>query len=165
MDHSLLFLSVVADHDLVHQILIKNGAVVSDRPRIFGFRTITSASYGPNWRALRRNLASVFLHTSHVKSFAWARKWVFGNLIGHLYKQDKKAKGIMVLKHFRYAIFSLSLLMCFGEKLDDCQIHDIATVQHHLLSLIFTWKLNVYMVFPRLFKILLRNTWKIFEKL
>lgn len=160
--HPIIF---VADHALAHQILIKNGAVVSDRPRIFGFRTITSASYGPNWRALRRNLASVFLHTSRVKSFAWARKWVLRNLIGHLHKQDKKAEGIMVLEHFRYAIFSLSLLMCFGEKLDDCQIHDIATVQHRLLSLIVTWKLNVYMVFPRLFKILFRNTWKIFEKL
>ncbi|PWA78798.1 cytochrome P450 [Artemisia annua] len=160
--HPIIF---VADHSLAHQILIKNGAVVSDRPRIFGFRTITSASYGPTWRALRRNLASVFLHTSRVKSFAWARKYVLGSLIGHLHKHDKGAAGILVLDHFRSAIFSLSLFMCFGEKLDQCQVNDIETVQRHLLSLVVSRKINVYLVFPWLAKILFRNTWKIFDKL
>ncbi|GJT77078.1 cytochrome P450 89A2-like protein [Tanacetum coccineum] len=160
--HPIIF---VADHALAHQILIKNGAVVSDRPRIFRFRTITSASYGPNWRALRRNLSSVFLHTSRVNSFSWARKWVLGNLVGHLQKHNKEAEGIMVLEHFRYAIFSLSLIMCFGEKLDECQIQEILAVQRHLLSLAVTRKINVYMVFPWLFKILFRNTWKLYEKL
>ncbi|PWA88954.1 cytochrome P450 [Artemisia annua] len=160
--HPIIF---VADHSLAHQILIKNGAVVSDRPRVFGFRTITSASYGPTWRALRRNLTSVFLHTSCTKSFAWARKCVLGSLIGHLQKHDNGAAGILVLDHIRFAFFSLSLFMCFGEKLDECQISDIASVQRCLLSWSITRKINVKIVFPRLFKILFRNTSKIYDKL
>lgn len=79
----------VGTHSLAHQILIQKGAVFSDRPRTFAVRNISSSSYGPTWRMLRRNLASEVLHPSRVKSYSWARKWVLDILINRLHEQNK----------------------------------------------------------------------------
>ncbi|KAI3498009.1 hypothetical protein L1887_33696 [Cichorium endivia] len=67
----LVLSSSLAGQDLAHEILIQKGSVFSDRPRTFGFPTIASASFGPIWRVLRRNLASEILLPSHVKSYSW----------------------------------------------------------------------------------------------
>ncbi|PHT87669.1 hypothetical protein T459_09775 [Capsicum annuum] len=66
----------VASHSLAYQALVQQGAVFSDRPRVVPIgavvnsnqRITNSASYGPVWRLLRRNLMSEILHPSHVKS-------------------------------------------------------------------------------------------------
>lgn len=149
----------VGNHSLAHQLLIQKGAIFSDRPRTFAVRNISSAAYGATWRVLRRNLASEVLHPSRVKSYSWARKWVLQILLGRLQEQ-KGAAGIKVIEHFTYSMFCLLVLMCFGEKLDEDRINEIATVQRRLLLLVGSGRFNVLGVFPRLGKILFRNRWK-----
>ncbi|XP_023769217.1 cytochrome P450 89A2 [Lactuca sativa] len=149
----------VGSHSLAHQVLIQKGAVFSDRPRTLAVRNISSAAYGPTWRVLRRNLASEVLHPSRVKSYSWARKWVLQILLGRL-REQKEAAGIKVIDHFTYAMFCLLVLMCFGEKLDEHRINEIATVQRRLLLLVGSGRFNVLGIFPRLGKILFRNRWK-----
>ncbi|KAI3498008.1 hypothetical protein L1887_33694 [Cichorium endivia] len=149
----------VGSHSLAHQALIQKGAVFSDRPRTLAVRNISSAAYGPTWRVLRRNLAAEVLHPSRVKSYSWARKWVLQILLGRLQGQ-KEAAGIKVIDHFTYAMFCLLVLMCFGEKLDEHRINEIATVQRRLLLLVGSGRFNILGIFPKLGKILFRNRWK-----
>ena len=53
---------MIADRDLAHKMLVHHGAVSADRvPLPFVLRcinafTVSTARYGPRWRALRRNL-------------------------------------------------------------------------------------------------------------
>ncbi|KAI3498004.1 hypothetical protein L1887_33690 [Cichorium endivia] len=150
---------IVGSHSIAHQILIQKGAVFSDRPRSLPVRNISFASYGPTWRVLRRNLASEVLYPSRVTSYSWAHKWVLHILIGRLQEQ-KEAAGIKVVDHFLYAMFSLLVLMCFGEKLDEHRINEIASVQRRLLLTSGTGRFNVLSYYPRLGKILFRNRWK-----
>ncbi|XP_024988015.1 cytochrome P450 89A2-like [Cynara cardunculus var. scolymus] len=154
----------VADHTLAHQVLIQKGAIFSDRPQTIPVRNISSAAYGPTWRLLRRNLTAEVLHPSRVKSYSWARKWVLQILIGRLQERKpaaEEAAGIItVVDHFRYAMFCLLVFMCFGEKLDDRRIDEIATVQRRVLLSVGSGRFNVLSIFPRLGKILFRNRWK-----
>nr|XP_043625197.1 cytochrome P450 89A2-like [Erigeron canadensis] len=151
----------VSEHELAHQILIQKGAVFSDRPRTFAVRNISSSSYGPTWRLLRRNLASEVLHPSRVKSYTWARKWVLHILINRLRKHEhEEAGGVKVIEHFTYGMFCLLVFMCFGEKFDETRINEIASAQRRFLLLIGSGRFNILGVFPRLGKILFRNRWK-----
>ncbi|GJV61743.1 cytochrome P450 89A2-like protein [Tanacetum coccineum] len=124
---------------------------------------ISTSSYGPTWRLLRRNLASEIMHPYRIKSYSWARKWVLGNLIDKLHEQRHEADGIKVVDHFQYAMFSLLLLMCFGEKFDEGRINEIAKAQRYML--LVSGRFRVLAMYPRLGKILFRNRWKEFEKL
>ncbi|XP_023769218.1 cytochrome P450 89A2 [Lactuca sativa] len=155
---------IVSSHSVAHQILIQKGTIFSDRPSTIPVRNISSASYGPTWRVLRRNLVSEILHPSRVTSYSWSRKWVLHNLIGRLQDQNDAA-GIKVVDHFLYAMFCLLVLMCFGEKLDEHQVNEIAGVQRRLLLLAGSGRLNVLSYYPKLGKILFRNRWKELWKL
>ncbi|XP_071705949.1 cytochrome P450 89A2-like [Rutidosis leptorrhynchoides] len=153
----------VGDHSLAHELLIHKGAIFSDRPRTnFKVRNISSASYGPTWRLLRRNLASEILHPSRVKSYSWARNWVLRVLITRLRKQElHEVHGVVkVYDHFQYAMFCLLVLMCFGEKFDESRINEIANCQRRFLLAIGSGRFNVLGVFPKLGKFLFRNRWK-----
>ncbi|XP_071717422.1 cytochrome P450 89A2-like [Rutidosis leptorrhynchoides] len=154
----------VGDHSLAHELLIHKGAIFSDHPRNnLPVLNISSASYGPTWRLLRKNLASEILHPSRVKSYSWARNWVLRVLITRLQKQElHEVHGVKVIDHFQYAMFSLLVLMCFGEKFDESRINEIASCQRRFLLLIGSGRLNVLGVFPKLGKHLFRARWKEF---
>ncbi|KAK1425453.1 hypothetical protein QVD17_20805 [Tagetes erecta] len=149
----------VSNHSLAHQILIQKGAVVSDRPRTLAVRNISSASYGPTWRLLRRNLASEILHAGRVKSYSWSRKSVLNILFNRL-RDHEEDEGIKVIDHFQYAMFCLLVLMCFGEKVDENKINEIASVQRRLLLLVGSGRFNVLSFFPKLGRLLFVNRWK-----
>ncbi|KAD4982912.1 hypothetical protein E3N88_19583 [Mikania micrantha] len=148
----------VGTHSLAHRILIQNGAVFADRPKTLPVRNISSSAYGPTWRLLRRNLAAEVLHPSRVKSYSWARKWVLQILIKRL--QNQETDGIKVIDHFHHAMFCLLVVMCFGEKLDDDRINEIASVQRRLLILIGSGRFNILGLFPRLGRLLFITRWK-----
>ncbi|KAM0016876.1 putative cytochrome P450 [Helianthus debilis subsp. tardiflorus] len=155
----------IGSHSLAHQVLIPKGNTSSDRPKFFPLHGISTASYGPNWRAFRHNLASGFLSGSHVKSYSWARKWALQRLIGQLQVQQEGVGTIKVIDHIHLAMFRLSVLMCFGEKLDDHRVNDIASINGGLLSLVDSMMFNVIFVSPLLAKILFGNKWKKLDKL
>ncbi|TXG48775.1 hypothetical protein EZV62_024650 [Acer yangbiense] len=155
----------VADRSLAHKALVQNGAFFADRPsglatsKVVGSQNnISSAFYGATWRLLRRNLTAEILHTSRVKSYKHARKWVLGILMDCLKSDSKNNKPVGVMGHFQYAMFCLLVLMCFGDKLDQKQIKEIEHVQRRLL-LGFA-RFNILNFWPRLTKILLRKKWE-----
>ncbi|KAL8227722.1 hypothetical protein R6Q57_015306 [Mikania cordata] len=98
----------------------------------------------------------------------WVRKWVLRILIDRIQQQqDIGGKdGITVVDHFQYAMFSLLVVMCFGEKYNDTKINEIiAKVQHDLLLKYATGRFSVLSIFPYLGKILFRKRWKELEML
>ncbi|GAU24043.1 hypothetical protein TSUD_388370 [Trifolium subterraneum] len=166
--HTSIF---IADHSIAHQALIQNSSVFSDRPKALptakistsNQHNISSASYGPTWRTLRRNLASEMLHPSKLKSFSEIRNWVLETLINRLKSASESDNSVTVVSHFHYAMFCLLVFMYFGERVDDEILGDILRIQrNHLLSIS---RFNILNFWPRATKILLRKRWQEFLKL
>ncbi|KAE9622007.1 hypothetical protein Lal_00033041 [Lupinus albus] len=161
----------IADRSLAHQALIQNGTLFAHRPRSLPVNKITSsnqhnissASYGPTWRVLRRNLAAEMLHPSRVKSFTQTRKWVLDALLNHLHSDSKSNHSVKVKDHFQLAMFSLLVFMCFGQRVDDEKLNDVERVQYGLLLGIN--KFNVLNFWPKVTKFLFRKRWHEFLKL
>lgn len=160
----------ISSHSLAYQALVQNGAICPDRPiasttsNVFNCnqKTITSISYGPTWRLLRRNLIAELLHPSHIKSHSKNRAWVLGILIQRLkyeYSEGSSSTNeVMLLDHCTHAIFCLLVLMCFGNKLEEDQIKQIKDVQHRVLVAFHRFRILDF--FPRLGNIIFRNLWK-----
>ncbi|XP_004298097.1 PREDICTED: cytochrome P450 89A9-like [Fragaria vesca subsp. vesca] len=155
----------ISSRSLAHQALIQNGAVFADRPpasattKIFSSNQheINSAPYGPTWRLLRRNLTSEMLNHSRLKSYNGARKWVLNILANRLMKSQSKSNGVKVIDHFQYAMFSMLVLMCFGDKLDEKQINQIRHLQRP--QLLTNGRFNILNFCPSITKIVLKKWW------
>ncbi|XP_039034043.1 cytochrome P450 89A2-like [Hibiscus syriacus] len=127
----------VCDHSLAHQALVQKGSFFGDRPSTVSIgnqHTINSARYGQTWSVLRKNLTSEILNPSRVRSYSHARKWVLNILKEQLLKSKSGGQPVRVVDHFRYAMFCLLALMCFGDKLDEEQIRRIEDVQRDLVT-------------------------------
>ncbi|KAJ0677938.1 putative cytochrome P450 [Helianthus annuus] len=153
----------VSSHSLTHQILVKKGALFSDRPKFLINFNISSSSYGPTWRLLRRNLAAEVMHSNRLRSYSWARKWAFHMLVSRLLEEKDDAPGVKVYDHFHYVMFRLLVLMCFGDKFDDDRVDEIAKVQREMMGLVGSRRFNMLTMFPRLGRMLFRSIWKQFE--
>ncbi|XP_072998288.1 cytochrome P450 89A2-like [Typha latifolia] len=149
----------VADRSLAHRALVSQGATFSDRPapvpstQLFSADSyvISSAPYGPLWRLLRRNLIAEILHPSRVKSFSASRRWVVGVLSDHLRAQPDAP----AVESFRFAMFCLLVLMCFGEKLDEEAIKKVEIAQRGFL--LYASKLTVLSILPKISRLVFRN--------
>ncbi|KAG7535047.1 Cytochrome P450 [Arabidopsis thaliana x Arabidopsis arenosa] len=159
----------VSDRSLAHKALVLNGAVFSDRPPALptgkiissNQHTISSGTYGATWRLLRRNLTSEILHPSRVRSYSNARRSVLENLCSRIRNHgDEEGKPIVVVDHLRYAMFSLLVLMCFGDKLDEEQIKQVEFVQRR--ELLTLPRFNILNAFPSFTKLFLRKRWEEF---
>ncbi|KAG8362628.1 hypothetical protein BUALT_BualtUnG0056900 [Buddleja alternifolia] len=156
----------VGSHSLAHHALVQNGAVFADRPappptsRILNRtqKAISSSTYGPSWRILRRNLTHEILHPSRVKSYSTSRRWVLSVLVHRILDAAKLESSVRLIDHFQYAMFCLLVLMCFGNKLQENQIKEIESVQRGLL--LGFRRFNTLNFWPRLGKILFRKRWK-----
>nr|XP_016434029.1 PREDICTED: cytochrome P450 89A9-like [Nicotiana tabacum] len=156
----------ISSHSLAYQALIQQGALCSDRPIALPTnyvlsshdRTINTASCGPTWRLLRRNLRLEMLHPSLVKSQSKPRAWALSVLIHWLLDKSNSTTEVMVLDHIKHAIYSLLVFMCFGDKLDEAQIKQITNLQHQ--ALLATIQFKILNIFPRVGKIIFRNCWK-----
>ncbi|MBA0584764.1 cytochrome P450 89A2 [Gossypium raimondii] len=156
----------VFDRTLAHQALVQNGSIFSDRPKALPTnefmtchqRNISSGTYGPTWRLLRRNLMSEILHPSRIKSYSHARKWVLDILLNNLMKKSKTGEPVEVLSHFRHAMFCLLVLMCFGDKLSQQQIEEIEVVTRKIL--LSSDQFNILNVCPSVTKVLFRHQWR-----
>ncbi|KAK7243178.1 hypothetical protein RIF29_37966 [Crotalaria pallida] len=161
----------IADRHLAHQALIQNGSIFSDRPKSLPTNkiissdqhNISSAYYGSTWRVLRRNLAAEMLHPSRINSFSQTRKWVLEVLLNRLLSDSKSTDSVKVINHLQYAMFSLLVFMCFGQRVNDEKIKDIERVQRSLL-LAFN-RFNILNFWPMITKILFRKRWEQLLKL
>ncbi|KAJ0014584.1 hypothetical protein Pint_20904 [Pistacia integerrima] len=135
----------VADRSLAYKALVQNGAVFSNRPpappttKLFSSNqhNITSSSYGPTWRLLRRNLNREILHPARVRSYTRARKWVLHILLDRLKSESKNGDPVRV---------------------NESQIKHVEDLQRRLL-LGFN-RFNILNLWPRLTKIVLRKRWE-----
>ncbi|XVF42825.1 hypothetical protein PTKIN_Ptkin01aG0396400 [Pterospermum kingtungense] len=158
----------VRDRSLAHQALVQKAAFFSDRPPAVSDvdkidssnqHTIISADYGPIWRVLRKNIASEILSPPRVKSYSHARNWVLNILKEQLIKsRGSTEEPVRVMDHFRYAMFCLLALMCFGDKLDEEQIRRIEAVERELLLNLDSF--NILKVWPSITKVLFYKTWR-----
>ncbi|KAK1274117.1 Cytochrome P450 89A9 [Acorus gramineus] len=150
----------ITDRELAHKVLIRNGATFADRlPPIEPNPTIVSATYGPRWRLLRRNLLSEVLHPSRVRAHAPSRKWALRYLAEDLTNQARARGGLCIpFESFRHAMFRLIVLMCFGGDLGEGVIKDIKEVEWEMMMLF--WKLEVFTFMPRLTKLIFRKRWE-----
>ncbi|WOK97154.1 Cytochrome P450 [Canna indica] len=157
----------ITDRGLAHDALVHNGAAFADRPsanqasRLISSNqhNISSATYGPVWRLLRRNLTSGIMHPSRIRLFGNSRRWVLDILFSRLRSRAEADGGVVVVvESFQYAMFCLLVLMCFGEKLDEKAIKDIEAAQRSLLASFV--KSNVFSFFPKITKIVFRRLWK-----
>ncbi|KAL4013478.1 hypothetical protein IC575_025649 [Cucumis melo] len=164
-NHPVVF---IADRSIAHIALLQNGAIFAHRPPALPLskvissnqHSISSASYGPLWRLLRRNLSSQILHPSRIRSYGQARKWVLDILLNRLHSQSQFGNPIFVIENFQYAMFCLLVLMCFGDKLEESQIREVENVERALLLSFQRFKILNF--WPKFTKILLRKRWEAF---
>ncbi|KAI4304587.1 hypothetical protein MLD38_040074 [Melastoma candidum] len=104
----------VASHELAHCALVQNGATFADRPppllssRVMSNnqKNINTSYYGPTWRLFRRNLTAEMLHP---------------------------LRGYGPSPSHEYAMFSVPVLMCFGDRLDEKAIKQVEDCHRPLL--------------------------------
>ncbi|KAF8664567.1 hypothetical protein HU200_054749 [Digitaria exilis] len=158
----------VSDRRLAHAALVGSGAVtLANRPQaatssLLGVtdNIITRADYGPLWRLLRRNLVAETLHPSRVRLFAPARSWVRGVLLDKLraggVAGDDGATPGDAMEAFRYTMFCLLVLMCFGERLDEPAVRAIEEAERAWL-LYISHEMSVFFFFPSITKHVFRG--------
>ncbi|KAJ8632596.1 hypothetical protein MRB53_025932 [Persea americana] len=155
----------ITDASVAHKALVEKGSTFSDRPPTLetggilnsNQHNINSASYGPLWRLLRRNLMSEILHPSRVRSYSQGRKWVLDLLTQKLTKHADSGEPVCVVESFRHSVFSLLLLMCFGQKLDKDTVTKIESTLRRLL--VSFKKFNIFAFLPRIGKLIFRKRW------
>ncbi|KAL4186654.1 hypothetical protein AMTRI_Chr09g35010 [Amborella trichopoda] len=155
----------VTTRAVAHRALVQQGAAFADRPpaapasAVFSSRqhNISSAPYGPIWRVLRRNLISETLAPARVKAFTPARQWAVQTLIDALHERALEGP-VCVIEAMRFAVFSLLLSMCFGERFGDEVVKKAETAQRRLL-LNFS-KFTIFALFPRIGKFIFRKRWQ-----
>ncbi|XP_077229741.1 cytochrome P450 89A2-like [Tasmannia lanceolata] len=160
----------ITNHSMAHEALIQKGIIFADRPPFTEVGdlirsrrpNIIFARYGPQWRVLRRNLTAEVLHPLRIPSFAHGREWALKLLIKDLISESNSHGGMVrVIEPFRFAMFSLLSLMCFGQKLDERIVRDIESIERRLLLTIY--KLNIFTFFPRIGKIVFYKFWNEFS--
>ncbi|KAF2317338.1 hypothetical protein P3X46_022459 [Hevea brasiliensis] len=155
----------ITNNSLAHQALVQNGAVFADRPISINNlivsnskKIISKSPYGPTWRALRRNLTAGVLNPSQLRSFSHVRERVLNNLIDAFKHDSKGEKAVFVEEYFRHAIFSMLVLLCFGDNVEEKQIREIEAAQQRLFKNFHRFKL--FIILPKLGKFLFKKQWK-----
>ncbi|CAL4899108.1 unnamed protein product [Urochloa decumbens] len=134
---------LVADRAVTHRVLVQSGAAFADRPptnlptAVFNGdrRTITTAAYGPLWRALRRNLTGGALHPSSLRRYAAVRADAVSDLIAGITRQASSSDGgvVVVQGLLHHAVFHVFSRMCFGVT-GDAVAASITALQREFLS-------------------------------
>ncbi|KAK2651536.1 hypothetical protein Ddye_011392 [Dipteronia dyeriana] len=167
----------IADQTLAYQALIQQGAVFADRPDSNLFKkifpdhythaSIALSSYGTTWRILRRNLIGTagVLYPSRLKSYSHVRKRALDILVDKLQRDSKCGQGHVYVKdHFRYAIFSMLVLMCYGDNIEECKIQELDVAQDRLNNFL-PRVIKVFVVMQKIWKIVFRNMWNEFQEI
>ncbi|CAD6212300.1 unnamed protein product [Miscanthus lutarioriparius] len=151
----------ISDRRLAHLALVERGGSLADRPAsasrdLLGLNasTISTSSYGPLWRMFRRNFVAEVANPARLRLFAPARAAVLAELTDKL-RHRQKGDGTIV-QTFQYAMFRLLVSMCFGERLDERAVRDIAAAQRDLL-LYSSTKMRVFAFLPAVTRRLFRG--------
>ncbi|KAE8022243.1 hypothetical protein FH972_008059 [Carpinus fangiana] len=157
----------ITSYPIAHQALVKNSAIFANRPSVVPVSYVLSnkrkdiggSPYGLTWRVLRRNLMSEALHhPSTLKSYSFARKRSMETLIDS-FKQCSKQEGeaVRLFEHLHWAVFSLFILMTFGDIGEDA-MREVEHIQYTFL--VSYAKFSVFASWPRLGKLVCRKRWQ-----
>ncbi|KAF8694463.1 hypothetical protein HU200_038207 [Digitaria exilis] len=126
---------MVADPDLTRRLIFNHADAFSNHPLLpFDIDldaghpktvSITSAPYGPFWRALRRNLAVSILLPRRVAELQLPlQRHAVDALVAHL----SSANAVVVVRDALYAaVFATAARLCFGDDVGDR--HDVGSMQ------------------------------------
>uniref|UniRef100_A0A0E0LR93 Cytochrome P450 n=1 Tax=Oryza punctata TaxID=4537 RepID=A0A0E0LR93_ORYPU len=154
----------VAARGAAHRALVQRGAAFASRPRgggpasallSSGGRNVSSAPYGPTWRAVRRCISSGVLNPARLRAFSDARRWVLDVLISHV--RGNGGASVTVMEPFQYAMFCLLVYMCFGDRPGDARVREIEALQRELLGNFLSFQ--VFAFLPSITKIVFRKRW------
>uniref|UniRef100_A0A0E0LR92 Cytochrome P450 n=1 Tax=Oryza punctata TaxID=4537 RepID=A0A0E0LR92_ORYPU len=154
----------VAARGAAHRALVQRGAAFASRPRgggpasallSSGGRNVSSAPYGPTWRAVRRCISSGVLNPARLRAFSDARRWVLDVLISHV--RGNGGAPVTVMEPFQYAMFCLLVYMCFGDRPGDARVREIEALQRELLGNFLSFQ--VFAFLPSITKIVFRKRW------
>lgn len=125
---------------------------------------VNSATYGPTWRFLRRNIVT-FLHPSRFGSFSSSRKRTIEILNRCILADSESQLGptigvVHLFDHLKYAVFCLMSLVCFGDNVDEEPIKQLETTNHRILA--SASRFQILDAHPILAKTLLHHRWKEF---
>ncbi|XP_020192380.1 cytochrome P450 89A2-like [Aegilops tauschii subsp. strangulata] len=154
----------ISDRHLAHRVLVQSGATFAHRLDIFepgllftsGARNINAAPYGPYWRLVRRNLATVMLHPARVGLFAPARRRTRDGLLGDLLAVAG-SRPVTVRPLLRRAMFELIVYMSFGAWLGPEVLDEIQELQLWIVRSILSYP--IFYLCPFLTKRLFRKRW------
>ncbi|KAL5767481.1 hypothetical protein ACOSQ2_014264 [Xanthoceras sorbifolium] len=134
----------IATRSLAHEALVQNSAILTDRPpiapttKIFtcNQHSISFGSYDPKWRLLLG----------------------MEILVDRLQSHSQSGAPVCVVDHFRFSMYSLFALICFGEKLEEKKVKEII---HSVRSILLNVsRFEILNFWPRLGKILFRKRWQ-----
>ncbi|WCJ20250.1 cytochrome P450 family 77 subfamily B polypeptide 1 [Euphorbia peplus] len=129
-------LIIVTSSELIHEALVKRGALFASRPPDSPIRlvfsmgkcAINSAEYGPLWRALRKNFVTEVTSPMRIKQCSWIREWASENHMKRI-KLDAYENGFVeVMKNCRLTICSILICICFGARIPEDRIKYIEAV-------------------------------------
>lgn len=155
----------VTSYTLAQQALVRHGAIFANRPEVVPVSLVLSnkrkdigaSPYGATWRVLRRNLVSEIIHPNKMNAFYPARKRVMETMMGKITQSSQQNDVVNVNDCLHHAVFSLFILMAFGDISDESVI-EIEDIQWELL--VNYADFSIFGFFPRLAKLLLRNRYK-----
>lgn len=149
----------ISDHAAAHRALVVAGAAFAGRPTfsVPRYTGIFSASHGPAWRLLRRNVTSEVLHPIRYKSYTDARAWALSILLGKLATESMTSSCVRVRLSFQHTLFSQFMLMCFGEKMEEERLREVRRAHIEVLRRVVQF--IVFSFLPRFSKFLYWKRW------
>ncbi|XP_062153879.1 cytochrome P450 89A2-like [Alnus glutinosa] len=159
----------ITSYPIAHKALVKNSAIFANRPPVVPVSYVLSnkhkdiggSPYGVTWRVLRRNLVSEALHPAGLKSYSFARKRSMETMINSFEQQSSKQEGeagaVRLFEHLHQAVFSLFILMTYGDIGEDA-IREVEHIQYTFL--VSYAKFSVFANWPRLGKLVYRKRWQ-----
>ncbi|KAL5221794.1 hypothetical protein ABZP36_026507 [Zizania latifolia] len=157
---------IVAARGPAHRALVQRGAAFASRPGgtgpaaallSSGGRNVSSAPYGPTWRALRRCISAGVLNPARLRAFSDARRWVLDVVLSHIRGDGEGSSPVTVMEPFQYAMFCLLVYMCFGDRPGDARVREIEALQRDLLGNFLSFQ--VFAFIPTITKLVFRKRW------
>lgn len=160
----------ITSYTMAQQALVKQGAIFASRPALVPISVVLSnkrkdigaTPYGATWRVLRRNLVSEIIHPNKMNAFYPARKRVMETLMSKITQSSKQNDIVHVNDCLHHAVFSLFILMAFGN-ISDAEVNAVEDIQWELLMNYADF--SIFGFFPRLARLLLRGRYKTYMNL
>ncbi|KAL9263470.1 Cytochrome P450 89A2-like protein [Drosera capensis] len=162
---------LIANGTVAHEALVQNSIIFANRVKpgitvkiMTSDQHTVSFANGPNWRLLRRNMAS-FFHPSRLRYYSRIRRRVLRTLIDRLKTDSQSHAGpkfgsVEVTRHFQITIFSTLAFMCYGENIDEKSITQMEKATREMIEC--GSRFQILDLWPLLGKTLLYHRWKEF---